>query len=337
VSSENVTEKLRSSLLLPTIGLGASVVYFLSIGGILSLLTELFGPLAPSVSISLSSMLPLLLCALSMWLTTRARTTAATHIASTDFEEYNLARITSKYSKLINIIAIAAAGVIGLVSGIAAAAASVEGSIIDLTSQLIFTICFVLGLAAIYFGIRIASQLKSSESSTSPVASAPLAAVTSNPAGNRGNSSAINALIIPVFALVVVPVFATLILTSTKGVGGEWVIYGGIVAVAAALFVGARLLAKSSPARDEAGKLVGGTVTARQWIFYLNFVFLFFAIQILWGTSIAQSLSDGLGFGDEQRSIADLLIDLAMPIAVLTIMFAAHHFVLIFRAQTPDK
>jgi large-conductance mechanosensitive channel len=342
VSNDNNIRKLQGALLLPTIALGVSVAYMLSYASLMRVLESIFGQLASPVTIAFATVLPLASCALSMFLTSKARNEVAAHVGSANREESILARNTSTYSKLINITAIVVAAIICLVSGIASAIATANVLGSSDGSQLTFLISFVLGLVVIYLGIRTVSQLKSSDAAPQPAASAPVeaheataSAEESTAARVPSKSSAVNAMIIPVFAFVLVPVIATQILSTTKGEGIQWVTYGSLIAVAASLFVGARLLASTSHVRDQNGKLAGGVTLARQWIFGLNFVNLAIAGQILWAISISLGLSGA--FGQDTPSFVDLLINLIMPIVVLAAMFAAHHFVLIYRAKTPQK
>lgn len=344
MSNDNNVRKLQKTLLLPTIGLGVSVAYLFSIAGILLLLDEIFGELDAMVPIALSTIVPLAACALSMVLTLRARREAASHLFASNFEEGLLARISTIYSKVINITAIVVAGIIAVTSGIASVVATSGGGGGGTGSQLTFLVSFLAGLVVLYFGIRAVSQMKTPDASAQPsttnAVSAPEAshdAGDSTTAAKPLKGSAINALIIPVFAFIVVPVIAAQILISTDGVGGEWVTYGGLAVVAVALVFSAWLLANSPQVRDEAGKLIGGTLIARPWIFGLNFVYLLLGVQFLWIVSFARAIGGGLSGSGDQRTIGGLLTDLIMPVIVLAAMLAAHHLVLVYRAKTPKE
>jgi hypothetical protein len=344
MSTNIAIKKLQNTLLLPTIGLGVSVAYLFSIAGILALLGEIFGELDAMVGIALSTTVPLATCALSMVLTLRARKEAASHLFASNFEEGLLARMSNIYSKVINITAIVVAGIIAVTSGIASVVATSGGGAVGTGSQLTFLVSFFVGLVVLYFGIRAVSQMKTPDASAQPsttnAASAPEAshdAGDSTTAAKTLKGSAINALIIPVFAFIVVPVIASQILISTDGVGGEWVTYGGLAVVAAALAFSAWLLANSPQVRDEAGKLIGGTLIARQWIFGLNFAYLLFGVQFLWIVSFARTIGGGLSMSGDQRTIGGLLTDLIMPVIVLAVMLAAQHLVLVYRAKTPKE
>jgi len=344
MSTNIAIKKLQKTLLLPTIGLGVSVAYLFSIAGILALLGEIFGELDAMVGIALSTTVPLAACALSMVLTLRARKEAASHLFASNFEEGLLARMSNIYSKVINITAIVVAGIIAVTSGIASVVATSGGGGVGTGSQLTFLVSFFVGLVLLYFGIRAVSQMKTPEASAQPsTTNAVSAPDVSHDAGDPTTAaknlkgSAINALIIPVFAFIVVPVIASQILISTDGVGGEWVTYGGLAVVAAALAFSAWLLANSPQVRDEAGKLIGGTLIARQWIFGLNFAYLLFGVQFLWSMSFVRTIGGGLSGSGDQRTIGGLLTDLIMPVIVLAVMLAAHHLVLVYRAKTPKE
>ncbi len=344
MSTNIAIKKLQNTLLLPTIGLGVSVAYLFSIAGILALLGEIFGELDAMVGIALSTTVPLAACALSMVLTLRARKEAASHLFASNFEEGLLARFANIYSKVINITAIVVAGIIAVTSGIASVVATSGGGGVGTGSQLTFLVSFLVGLVVLYFGIRAVSQIKTPDASAQPsTTNAVSAPDVSHDAGDPTTAaktlkgSAINALIIPVFAFIVVPVIASQILISTDGVGGEWVTYGGLAVVAAALAFSAWLLANSPQVRDEAGKLIGGTLIARQWIFGLNFAYLLFGVQFLWIVSFARTIGGGLSMSGDQRTIGGLLTDLIMPVIVLAVMLAAQHLVLVYRAKTPKE
>jgi len=344
MSTENNVRKLQIALLQPTIGLGVSVAYLFSFAPIMAFLTQIFGDLVGGVQIALATIVPLISCALSIYLTVRARSDVADHLASPNNEERVLARAANTFSRMINITAIVVAGIIALVSGIASAIGSAVSSG-DLGAQdgsrLTFVISFVVGLAVVYYGIR--SSIVQKGLAAAPESAAAVVAEVSSPTADstvvrkQTKGSAINALVIPIFAFVVVPVIATQVLSTTRGEGAAWVTYFSLIAVAASLFFAARMLANAVEVRDESGKLLGGTVLARQWIFALNFVFLAIGAQILWGVSVALSIRDSFNMNGGSPSILDLLINLFMPIIVVAAMLGAQHSVLVYRAKTPQN
>lgn len=336
VSNNTTVRKLQNALLLPTIALGASLGYTFSVRYITQLLNVNDGV---TVTI-LGTIIPLILTTLSIWLTARTREVASGYLAATDAEQKALAKSANSFAKFINIAAIVVAGTVGLVSGIASATTGSFGNSVA-GVQPVFTISFVLSLAVLYFGIRLTIQKKNTDASAQPApteeaaqAEASVADAEAAPAAKVSKSSAINALMIPVFAFIVVPVISAQILSATGGQGGQWVLDGALVAIAASLFFGARLLAQAGQVRDENGKRLGGVSIARQWIFALSLVYLFFGYQFTLSSSVVGGIQY---YGDVQTSTLVQLLGLLEVLVVLTAMLAANHFVLVYRAKTPQK
>ena len=336
MSTNTTVRKLQNALLLPTIAVGVSVGYTLSIRYI----TQLLGLDSGLSATILGTVIPLVCTTVSIWLTARARDVASMHLADADAEQRNLAKIANVFAKIVNITAIVVAGIIGLVSGIASATTGSLGQSAP-GVQLVFTISFVLSLAVLYFGIRSTIQRKNivAEPVATPVVEATQAEASASdadasPKSKVTKSSAINALVIPVFAFIVVPVISAQILSSMGGRGGQWVLDGALVVIGASLFFGARLLAAAGQVRDEAGKLLGGVSIARQWIFALSLVYLFFGYQFV----LSSSLIIGLSNYDvvDTSALMQLLAELEI-LVVLAAMLAANHFVLVYRAKTPQK
>ncbi len=338
MSTNTAVRKLQNALLLPTIAVGVSVGYTLSIRYIASLL-GLDSGLSATI---MGTIIPLVCTTVSIWLTARARDVASAHLAGAEAEQKNLAKSANIFAKIVNISAIVVAGIIGLISGIASATSGSLGQSAP-GVQLVFTISFVLSLGVLYFGIRSTIQRKNlnvNASAAEVTDAAPSHVDTgapeqvASPASKVSKSSAINALMIPVFALIVVPVISAQILSATSGQGAQWVLDGALVVIGASLFFGARLLAAAGLVRDEAGKLLGGVSIARQWIFALSLVYLFFGYQFLVSSSLIGDV--GAYYGNELSPLMQLVGELE-ALVVLAAMLAANHLVLIYRAKTPQK
>ncbi|NDH65742.1 MAG: hypothetical protein EBY26_05140, partial [Microbacteriaceae bacterium] len=163
MSTDNNVRKLQIALLQPTIALGVSVGYTLSLRYITQLLNLNDGVTATI----LGTIIPLILTTLSIWLTARARDVASGYLAAADAEQKALAKSANIFAKVINIAAIVVAGIVGLVSGIASAASGSFGNSVP-GVQLVFTISFVLSLAVLYFGIRLTIQKKNTDANVQP-------------------------------------------------------------------------------------------------------------------------------------------------------------------------
>lgn len=336
MSTNATVRKLQIALLQPTIALGVSVGYTLSLRYITQILNINDGVTATI----LGTIIPLILTTLSIWLTARARDVVSGYLTATDEEQKALAKSANIFAKVINIAAIVVAGIVGLVSGIASALSGSFGNSFP-GVQLVFTISFVLSLAVLYFGIRLTIQKKNTNAEVQAVpveevahddASAEESAA--KPTAKASKSSAINALMIPVFAFIVVPVISAQILSASNGNGAKWVLDGALIVIAASLFFGARLLARAGQVRDENGKLLGGVSIARQWIFALSLVYLFLGYQF----SLSSSVIGSFQFYDSVQAIPlEQLLGLLEILVVLAAMLAANHFVLVYRAKTPKK